>query len=162
MSFPFFDSRHYASKKYKFFQSKIIWSNHNGAYLSGTLFLLPFFFIPLNLDFLGAEGDLAILPKGIAAIAVILYLSKLKTVRRYLGYGALIVFFLLFLRMKNGGYFLIFPIIWVEVYRYDLRPSLRTYLSGFLIVALAGVLILSMSIVRGYGNFVDVVAFSMP
>ena len=144
-------------KKYKFFSSKITWSNHNGAYLSGILFLLPFFFIPLNLEFLGAQGDLAIVPKGIAAIALILYLSKLKTVRRYLGYGALIVFFSTFSSdEKREAIFLIFPIIWMEVYRYELKPSLRIYLAGFLMVASIGALILSMSIVRGYGNFEDV------
>ena len=78
-------------KRYEVISSKINWSKHNGYFLFGTLFLVPFFFVSLNLDFIGAQGDLAILPKGIAAISVILYLSKLNKIKRYLGYGVLIV-----------------------------------------------------------------------
>ena len=144
-------------KRYEVISSKINWSKHNGYFLFGTLFLVPFFFVSLNLDFIGAQGDLAILPKGIAAISVILYLSKLNKIKRYLGYGVLILFFATFSSdEKREAIFLIFPIIWLEANRYKIKPTLSTICSGVVIGVLAGVLILSMSVVRGYGNFGDV------
>lgn len=144
-------------KKYEVVSSKITWSNHHGIFLIGVLFLVPFFFIPLNLDFIGAQGDLAILPKGIAAISIILYVSKLNKIKRYLGYGVLILFFATFSSdEKREAIFLIFPIIWLEANRYKIRPTMSTMFSGVVVGVLAAVLILSMSIVRGYGNFGNV------
>lgn len=144
-------------RKYELLSAKTVWMNHNGKSLVGVIFLIPFFFLPLNLDSIGAQGDLAILPKGIVAIALILYLSKFDIFKRCFGYGFLIVLFASFSSdEKREAIFLVFPIIWLEANRYKLRPSVSTVISVGVVGVLAVVLILSMSIVRGYGNFEDV------
>lgn len=144
-------------KKYEVISLNITWLNHSGFFLAGALFLAPFFFFPLNLDFVGAQGDLAILPKGIAAIAIIFYLSKLNKIKRYMGYAILIIFFTTFsVDEKREAIFLIFPIIWLEANRYRTKLTPSVIFSGTAVIAILTTLILSMSIIRGYGNFGDV------
>lgn len=118
--------------------------------------LVLFFFVPLDLGFFGAQGNLAILPKSVFAIISILYVSKFTSVARWLFYLALIAVFATFsIHEKREAIFLIFPIVYVELLRSRRQLNLKTVWLSTVVAAFLLTLILTMSISRGYGEFGD-------
>ncbi|ANW24198.1 hypothetical protein [Vibrio coralliilyticus] len=119
------------------------------------LFVLSIFFIfDLDLSLLGAEGDLAILPKTLVALSICILIQNLSLPLRVLIYALIVVFFAMFsIDEKREAIYLLFPIIWLE-------SILRAHVINFrivryliLIFCLVFVLIIMMSIARGYGGY---------
>jgi hypothetical protein len=115
---------------------------------------LPFFIIPLNLNWLGGDGDLAIVPKTVFAICGIIFIAKFNLSIRFLFYIGLIIFFSTFsIHEKREAIFLALPMAYIELMR-NARPlSLGMVLGGLGLLCILAILILGMSISRGYGGF---------
>ncbi|QTH64628.1 oligosaccharide repeat unit polymerase [Psychrosphaera ytuae] len=117
---------------------------------------LPFIFMAM---ILGSEqgSGFEIIPKTIACLAVVSYLAFNK-VRYRGGVYILLIMLLAFISVdsKREAVFLIFPMLFLEFA--ISKQKLNTVLIFKVIVALVflGALIISMSLVRGYGNFEQV------
>lgn len=130
----------------------------NKLYIVGALPLLLFFFIPLNLDEFGGQGDLAIMPKTIVALVVIVLSQNLNLpFNRWLIYVSLIFIFSIFsIQDKRESIFLIFPIVYLEIIRKKRILTWRLGLIITLIIAFLTILILAMSVARGYGEIAGI------
>lgn len=122
--------------------------------LIASIVFLPFFFFELNLDFLGGGGDLSTLPKTLFALFVILYFQKYPILLRYIGYIGIILFLsTISIHEKREAFFLLFPIMFFESLHYNLKLNLKSAVAIFFLMAYSLVLILAMSIARGYGGY---------
>jgi hypothetical protein len=133
--------------------------------LVASLALVPFFFIPLDLQVLGGDGDLSIIPKSVFAMAFMLYAAQFSLIKRGLSYVALILLFASFsIQDKREAIFFIFPITYFELLRYPQRFTLRLFLLIFFVTIFLLFLIIIMSVARGYGGFgeFDSLASALP
>lgn len=122
-------------------------------HLLATSILAPFFFLSVDLSALGGSGDLSLIPKSAFAFVCILYFSKLPTARRWLAYFAIIVSFATFsIHEKRDAIFLIFPMLYLEFLNNGKKISIKLLLLYTLVGALTMILILTMSVARGYGG----------
>jgi len=135
------------------FQSYTIKTNRS-LMLSG-LILVPFFFTTLDLDMLGAQGDLSIIPKTILAMFCIISCQRLENkFLRWTIYIFLIIVFATFsIADKRDSIFLIFPAIYLEFARKKITLTPMVMLWALLIITFLLGLILTMSVARGYGNY---------
>lgn len=144
----------YFQRKMKgIFQSRQI--EINRPLMFSGLILAPFFFFSLDLDLLGGQGDLSIIPKTIVGIFIIISSQRIeKKFIRWLIYLSLIIGFATFsIDDKREAIFLIFPIIYLELARKKINMT-PIFIFWFLciIASLLG-LVLIMSVARGYGEF---------
>ncbi len=119
------------------------------------IFILSvFFIISLDLSFFGSEGDLAILPKTLVALSICILIQKLKLPFRVISYASIVIFFAMFsINEKREAIYLLFPIIWIEsiLRAHIINFKILRYLT--LIFFLVFLLIIMMSIARGYGGY---------
>lgn len=120
--------------------------------------LLPwfsFFFVPLNLDIIGGSGDFAIVIKTCLAIFFIYRISYLDSfmMRWLLYFGIIFVFALFSIQEKREAIFLIFPMVYLEITKGLLQLNFKSFLLSILSFFIITMLIVSMSIGRGYGGF---------
>jgi len=114
-----------------------------------------FFVIPLNLDFFGGDGDLAITIKSTLAIFLFLSVQKYRSgVIRLVSYSAIILFFATFsIEEKREAIFLVLPCMLLEYKRSMKGISYGLVRNNLIIGIILVLLILAMSIGRGYGQF---------
>lgn len=116
--------------------------------------LMPFFVVPLDLASLGGDGDLSVLPKSVFAVIFILYVSRYALAIRWLMYLALIASFAFFsIDDKREAIFLILPIVYLELFRSPQRLTFKLLGFSLTVATFLLVLILAMSVSRGYGSF---------
>ncbi len=125
---------------------------------SDILIIAPwflFFAIPLNLDFLGGDGDLAITVKSTLAIFLFLFVQKYQfNVIRVIAYCLIILFFATFsIEEKREAIFLVLPCMLLEYKRSMKGISYQLVRNNVVIGLILVLLILAMSIGRGYGGF---------
>ena len=115
------------------------------------------FFRETALDFsvLGGEGSFSIIPLMLAALTIALVLAKSKQRGRFVAYLLILLYFASFSSEdKREAFFLIAPVLLIECLsmpRLQLRLQHITLAAGFAVVSF--VLILMMSIYRGYGEY---------
>ena len=117
--------------------------------------ILIFVVIELDLTWLGGRGDFGVIPQTLAAILAMIALVKNRVPKRHLFYLCLLVFFASFSSNdKRVAVFLLAPMVLLEAVRSG-RSIIRAQFifGGAVLVALTGILILMMSIYRGYGNY---------
>jgi hypothetical protein len=114
-----------------------------------------FFIVPLNLDFLGAQGDLSITIKTVLAIYVFWFTQKYENRHlRVLIYFFVILFFATFsIQEKREAIFLVLPCLLLEFRRSLDSFSLKQVRNNLMVAIFLIVLILAMSIGRGYGEY---------
>ena len=118
-----------------------------------SLALVPFFFIPLDLQVLGGDGDLSIIPKTVFAMTFILYAAQFSSIKRWLFYAALILLFASFsIHEKREAIFLMIPMLYLEWVLYPQRVTFRLFLFIFFSTLSLLFLIVTMSVARGYGG----------
>ncbi len=116
--------------------------------------LTPFLFIPLDASYLGGTGVLNNIPKGLLSIAAIILASNMQSPARFVVYlfiisaNAAVSSF-----DKREAIFLFFVILFLEAHSEKLKINLSMTLKISAALAALVVLILAMSIVRGYGGF---------
>jgi hypothetical protein len=120
--------------------------------------LLIFYFIPLNLDQLGGQGDLAIMPKTVSALFVIIYSQNVNraSYRWLINLTIIFLFSTFSIEDKREAIFLIFPIVYLEVMREQKKITLGLGLNYTIIVLFLTSLILAMSVARGYGQIAGI------
>lgn len=130
-------------------------SNNRQISLLVLVPLLIFFFIPLDLSVIGGDGDFAIVVKTAIAIFFIYKLSFLQSSKlRWLFYFSIVFFFSLFsIQEKREAIFLFFPILYLEVLKRSFEFSFKTFLFAMVGISFTMVLIISMSVARGYGGY---------
>ena len=115
------------------------------------------FFSAVELDFsvLGAMGSFSLVPKTLAALLIVLVLVKSRQRGRFAVYLLILLYFASFSSEdKRDAIFLIAPVLLIEclsTHRLQLRLQHLTLAAGFSVVCF--VLILMMSIYRGYGEY---------
>ncbi|CAA0120745.1 Uncharacterised protein [BD1-7 clade bacterium] len=142
-----FDYRHDVEKKVLAFA------------LVSLCYSLPFFFMPLDASLFGggSGGNLAVIPKSITALMFIYYLAYFRKKLRFPFYFLiLIVFAISSAHSKREAIFLVFPILLLEALFNGLVLNFRSLVVGGVVFLLCVLLIIAMSIVRGYGGFSEV------
>lgn len=121
------------------------------------LFATPFVFLPLDASLFGGDGDLSMIPKSVAVLVIIYFLARRNVQYRALFYICILVALsIISVDSKREAIFLIFPIFLLEfLFNFkDLRLS--TLLKILIITLSLTLLIILMSIARGYGDFSEV------
>lgn len=138
-------------KKYPTFNAKIF--NFSDIIIIAPWFI--FFAIPLNLDFMGGDGDLAITIKSTLAIFLFLFVQKYQLrVIRIIAYSAIVLFFATFsIEEKREAIFLVLPCMLLEYMRSMKGISYKLVRNNIILGLILVILILAMSIGRGYGEF---------
>ena len=117
--------------------------------------ILFFSALELDLSVLGGVGNFSIIPKTLAALLIVLVLVKSRQRGRFAVYLLILLYFASFSSEdKRDAIFLIAPVLLIEclsTHRVQLRPRHLILAAGFSVVCF--VLILMMSIYRGYGEF---------
>jgi hypothetical protein len=122
--------------------------------LLAALIFTPFFFIDLNLDIVGGGGDLSTIPKTLFALFFILYVQKYPKLLRYISYLAIIIFLAtISIHEKREAFFLLLPILFLESLKGSLKLNFKNSMGILFLAAYSLVLILAMSIARGYGEY---------
>jgi hypothetical protein len=123
--------------------------------LVATAVLTPFFFLPLDLESIGGNGDLAILPRTLLAIVAITSCQHLSSRSgRWVIYCAMIFIFATFsIEDKREAIFLIFPILYLEFHRSRYRLGSGMLAKLVVLAVFLLILIITMSVARGYGGF---------
>ena len=124
------------------------------AAFSALVFLF-FSLVDVNASALGVDGSLGLFPKTLAAIALVVALSRTKMKGRFLFYfGILLLFATFSSSSKRQAIFLALPILLVECQNWaQPRIQLKWLISGVLASAFISLLIVMMSIYRGYGQY---------
>lgn len=123
-------------------------------YFISTIVFLPFFFFDIDLAPLGGSGSLSKVPKILFALATILFFQKFKPSLRLVGYFFLILLMAtVSINEKREAIFLVLPILYLETIRNKLILNLKNSFLLSLIFFYCLILILAMSIARGYGGF---------
>ncbi|WP_394210641.1 hypothetical protein [Enterovibrio calviensis] len=119
------------------------------------VFFFTFSFIPLDIEFLGGSGDVAMIPKTIATLTLI-YILSIKEVRfRYAIYFLILILFSSFsYGSKREAIFLISSMALIEVISKKIEPKLKHVLILIAIAIISVFLILVMSLMRGYGGYI--------
>ena len=117
--------------------------------------ILFFSAVELDFSFLGAVGRFSIIPNTLAALLILLVLVKSRQKGRFAVYLLILLYFASFSsHNKRDAFFLIAPMLLIECLsmpRLQLRLQHITLAAGFAVVGF--VLILMMSIYRGYGDY---------
>lgn len=122
--------------------------------LLAIFLFVPFFFFQFKLDIFGGGGDLSTIPKTLFALFIILYLQKYPNFIRYIGYIVIILFLAtISIHEKREAFFLLLPILFFESLKYSLILNIKSGIALFFLIFYSLVLILAMSIARGYGEF---------
>lgn len=133
--------------------------------VSAILILLPFLFFDIDLSIIGGSGGVSIIPKSILTLSVIYYLAVRRIKYRFLIYAMLLICFAFFSSNdKRDAIFLVFPMLLLESVFNDFNWDYKTTLSLFMLLCLLFILIVLMSISRGYGgyevnSFIDSLSF---
>lgn len=126
---------------------------YTAAFCAAVLFVFSLF--SLNLEALGGMGNFSIFPKTIAVIGLFIVLAKHKPRGRFLFYLIVFVYFASFSSdNKREALSLLLPLLLLEnlrMHRFSINWKILLGLIGTFSVAT--VLILIMSIQRGYGEF---------
>lgn len=117
--------------------------------------LIPFFFFSLDLDVLGGSGDLAIIPKTVVAIFIIIAIQRINNIStRWVLYVLLIIGFATFsIEDKREAIFIVLPAIYLELAQKKTSFSPLLFTWTIVLVSILLALILVMSVARGYGEF---------
>tara|TARA_B100000427_G_scaffold269368_1_gene235660 strand:- start:6019 stop:7326 length:1308 start_codon:yes stop_codon:yes gene_type:complete len=123
--------------------------------IPALMILLPFFFIELNLDVLsGGGGSFSNIPQLLFSLVIILYVQKYKKLRRYIFYILIIgLLAVVSIEDKREAIFLILPMLFLESLRYPTKLNFKNGIILFLLLTYCTILILAMSIARGYGGY---------
>ena len=117
--------------------------------------ILFFSAVELDLSVLGAYGSFAIIPQTLGALLIGLVLAKSKQRGRFAVYLLILIYFASFSSEdKRYAFFLVAPVMLIEclsAHRLQLRLQHVALAAGFAVVGF--VLILMMSIYRGYGEY---------
>ena len=117
--------------------------------------ILLFVEIELDLSVLGGNGSFSIIPQTLAALTIVLVLAKSKQRGRFAVYLLILLCFASFSSHdKRDAFFLTAPVLLIECLsmpRLQLRLQHITLAAGFAVVGF--ILILMMSIYRGYGEY---------
>lgn len=126
-------------------------------YLFICVFIFVLFLVVrFDASLFGGQGDLGVIPKSIAALAVIYYLASRKVRFRFLFYLCLLTLFVSFSsHSKREAIFLVLPIIFLEVYFNSVKLNFRfVFLSTTMFLAVIYSILL-MTIMRGHGDYVE-------
>lgn len=117
--------------------------------------LTIFSFVDLEFDVFGGSGTFSVFPKTLAALAFVISLAKFNIKGRLFYYLFLLIYFASFSSDdKREAVFLLLPIILIECLRQKQLRFTSKFVSVSVIIAITVfVLILMMSIYRGYGAF---------
>lgn len=125
------------------------------SFIACTFFLL-FSFLPLNVEILGGSGNVAIIPQTLSVLVIIYIVAFVRLKSRYLIYIAVLLFFTSFsYENKREAIFLMLPIALIEVIVNETKPKIKHLFLMTPVVIFALFLILTMSIMRGYGGFLS-------
>lgn len=117
--------------------------------------ILFFSAVEIDLSVLGAYGSFSIIPQTLGALLIGLVLVKSKQRGRFAVYLLILLYFASFSSHdKRDAFFLIAPVLLIECLsmpRLQLRLQHITLAAGFAVMGF--VLILMMSIYRGYGEY---------
>jgi len=117
----------------------------------------PFLMISLDAFVFGGSGDFSIIPKSLTVLVFIYIIASRKIKFRFFYYAlAISLFASISVDSKREAVFLIFPILLIESMYSDKVINFGSMLKLLSLVISLIVLIILMSIVRGYGNFVGV------
>lgn len=126
------------------------------SFIACTFFLL-FSFIPLNVEFLGGSGNVAVIPQTLSVLVIIYIVAFVRLKSRYLIYIAALLFFTNFsYENKREAVFLMLAIALIEVIVNQTKPKIKHLFLMIPVVIFALFLILTMSIMRGYGGYIGV------
>ena len=115
----------------------------------------PFMLLELDASILGGSGDFSVVPKTLLALTCIYYLArKAKWYRWYSYCFILVVFAFISVDSKREAIFLLFPILLLESIFNLKKINLFLILKLIAVILLAALLIIVMSIARGYGGYV--------
>jgi hypothetical protein len=117
--------------------------------------LVLFSYVDLDLSGLGGQGSFSFFPKALVAIAAIIALARYGGRNRAVLYILLVTYFASFSAGdKRQAIFLFLPIFLVEFLRSKKRRlDIRMLLAGGVAASIGFILILWMSIYRGYGEY---------
>jgi hypothetical protein len=124
-----------------------------GIVMGGIGMFLLFTVLPLDVGLLGGSGEMSAVPKTIGALLLIGLMVYRRVKWRFLAYIVILGLFASFsYNNKREAIFLVLPIFLLEaaVYRRALKAS--SYIYGLLVAAGLSVLIIVMSMMRGYGG----------
>lgn len=128
---------------------------------AGLVFLATLIF-PLNLDFIGGVGDFSVYPRSISAIVLLFAFKSFKPVKRFvLSLTVIVVLFLFNVHDKRQAVFSLIPLL-VSLEGFAFKP---VSIKGVLLLCLSGLgllfAIVSMSIIRGYGELLNPDSFTI-
>ena len=116
--------------------------------------LSPFLFVPIDLSMVGGNGTVNNIPRALVLISLILIASNIKYSYRYIYYLLIITANATISSFnKREAIFLIFTIIYIEAMRGKININTSNAIKFIFISFFLIIIILSMSIVRGYGSF---------
>lgn len=125
--------------------------------LSVAVLCMPFaifFFVPLELNFMGGQGDFSHIPKTLWALTVFIMAQNLKSgTLRATCYMVFILFFASFsMHDKREAIFLIFPIAYLELTNQNYKINFKFLYSSAIFIVFLSFVIITMSVARGYGG----------
>ena len=117
--------------------------------------LLLFSTIKLDLSIFGATTNFSIIPQTLAALSIVIVLVKSRQRGRYAVYLLILFYFASFSSFdKRNALFLIAPIVLIECLRMgQLRLRPRVVVATAVLLGVVLMLVVMMSIYRGYGNY---------
>lgn len=119
-----------------------------------VLILVPFLFFSIDLTALGGKGTIATIVTSLVSISTIIMASSSRGFVRYFIYILLIVLNAsVYSFSKRYAIFLIFPIMFLEAYNGRFKLNLSFLVKVIIAFASIFVLIMAMSIYRGYGQY---------
>ena len=136
--------------KLKFKNSKII-------FIYGVFLLFFFSLVDFNLDLFGGQGSLSNIPKSIGAIILFIYASKTKKPYKYIIYiSVFLIVSVVSYEDKREAILLVLTYVILE-YIVNLKKfKFKDFIQLSTLSIVSFLLILVMSIKRGYGNFVKI------
>jgi hypothetical protein len=135
----------------------------------GTRYLFPSCMVflatlafPLNLAFIGGVGDFSVYPRSISAIVLLFAFKSFKPMKRFaLSLTVVVVLFLFNVHDKRQAVFSLIPLL-VSLEGFAYKPvSTKGVLVSFLSGLALLFAIISMSIIRGYGELLNPDTFTV-
>lgn len=127
------------------------------AYIAISFLLFIFFyFVPFNVSFLGGSGSMSSVPKTISALNII-YLAAYKQIRyRFILYFMIMLLFATFsYESKREAMFFVFPVLLLESVLNFKRVNYKIVGYTICLTVLSVFLIIAMSLMRGYGQYLE-------
>lgn len=144
------DNNVFKKIKFQFDNPKIV-------FLYGTSLLFFFSFVEFNLDFLGGDGSFSNIPKSIGAIILFIYASRKNKLQKYIIYLAVfLILSAVSYEDKREAILLVLTYIMLEYVVNGKKFKLKNFIQLSILSIFSFLLILVMSIKRGYGNYVDI------